>query len=140
MLTLEPTMEMISEWKRIFEMHKGSLISNRKSGTEVDEYFRKKYNFSSIENEDYTRIVELNILENEHSFQKLGGLSPDIKVYYSDGIYVGIDLISGEFHIECEDVNSIIPIYDDLFVFRGLDKDDIQNYFLVAQYITLTNQ
>jgi hypothetical protein len=49
-------------------------------------------------------------------------------------------LISGEFQIECEYVNSIIPIYDDLFVFRGLDNDDIQNYYLVAQYITLTGR
>ena len=26
-------------------------------------------------------------------------------------------------------------IYDDLFVFRGLDEKDLENYFLVAQYI-----
>jgi hypothetical protein len=140
MLTSEPTTEMISEWKKIFEKHKGNLMPNRKSGIEVDKYFREKYNFISVKNEDYARIVTRNILENEHSFQKLGGLSPDIKVYFSDDIYVGIDLISGEFQIECEDVNSIIPIYDDLFVFRGLDNDDIQNYYLVAQYITLTSR
>jgi hypothetical protein len=54
---------------------------------------------------------------------------------FLDDIYVGIDLTSGEFQIECEDINSVIPIYDDLFAFRGLDDDDIQNYFLVAQYL-----
>lgn len=140
MLTSKPTMEMILEWKRIFKMQKYSIMPNRKSGIEIDEFFRKKYNFASIEDTDFSRIVAQNILENEHSSQKLGGLSPNIKVYFSDDIYVGIDLISGEFHIECADIDRIVPIYDNLFVFRGLDKYDIQNYFLVAQYITLTNR
>jgi hypothetical protein len=44
MLTSEPTMEIISEWKKIFEKHKGNLMPNRKSGIEVDKYFREKYN------------------------------------------------------------------------------------------------
>jgi hypothetical protein len=82
MLTSEPTMEMISEWKKIFEKHKGNLMPNRKSGTEVDRYFREKYNFIPVEDEKYARIVALNILENEHSFRKLCGLSPNINVYF----------------------------------------------------------
>ena len=43
MLTMAPTEEMIAEWKRVFEMYHSSLMPNRKSGEEVDQYFREKY-------------------------------------------------------------------------------------------------
>lgn len=43
MLTVEPTSEMLAEWKRIFETHYSEMKPNRKSGAEVDQYFREKY-------------------------------------------------------------------------------------------------
>ena len=43
MLTVKPTAEMIAEWKRIFEAHHTAMKPNRKTGTEVDQYFRNKY-------------------------------------------------------------------------------------------------
>ena len=48
---------------------------------------------------------------------------------------MGIDLVSGYFHVESPDRKEMERIYDDLFAFRGLDETDLQNYFLVAQYL-----
>ncbi|MBR9937768.1 hypothetical protein KE513_09600 [Oscillospiraceae bacterium Marseille-Q3528] len=31
-----------------------------------------------------------------------------------------------------------IPVYNDLFVFRGLSEDDLKNFVLVAGYVRLT--
>ena len=43
MLTVEPTKEMIEEWKRIYRRNKGKLHPNRKTGLQVDAYFKRKY-------------------------------------------------------------------------------------------------
>lgn len=42
--------------------------------------------------------------------------------------------------MESEDIQKIVSIYDDLFVYRGLDEEDLNNYFLVAEYIKLTQK
>lgn len=52
-------------------------------------------------------------------------------------IYVGIELRTGFFHVESIHIDKCIPIYDDLFVRRGLDSDDLQNYVLAGQYLEL---
>ncbi|MDE6208176.1 MAG: hypothetical protein K2M73_00655 [Lachnospiraceae bacterium] len=43
MLTKEPTPELIKDWKRIFETYQCLMLPNRKTGSEVDSYFRSKY-------------------------------------------------------------------------------------------------
>ncbi len=141
MLTTEPTPEMIAEWKQLFETHHTGMHPNRKTGTEVDAYFREKYPYQIFDNSTFRKVAETNIMENEYSRNKLpGGIAPVIKSYRIDDVIIGIDLSSGEFHIESEDISKVIPIYDDLFVYRGLDEDDLHNYFLVAEYIKLTQK
>ena len=139
MITLEVTQEMIEEWKRIFDLHHSELSPNRKTGIEVDDYFRNKYTYQIFDSEEFKKVVELNIMENEHSRSKLSeGMRPDIHTYHVGDVLVGIDTISGEFCVECEDIKKAIPIYDDLFVYRGLDENDLKNYVLVAEYVKLT--
>lgn len=117
------------------------MLPNRKTGNELDGYFRSKYLYQIYDDIKFKKIVELNITNNEHSLHKLPDqVKPNIKSYCIDDILVGIDLVSGEFFVECDDVNKVIPIYDDLFVYRGLDEEDLKNYFLVAEYITLTQK
>lgn len=138
MLTEVPTPELVKDWKRIFETYHSSMLPNRKTGSEVDSYFRSKYPCQAYDNPAFKKVVELNIVENEHSRNKLPNEEkPYIKSYSIDDVLVGIDLVSGEFHVESEDINKTIPIYDDLFVYRGLDEEDSKNYFLVAEYIKL---
>lgn len=78
-------------------------------------------------------------MENEHSYTKLQrSTQPDIQCYRTGDVLVGIDFISGEFHVEAADMAAVIPIHDDLFAFRGLSKDDLKNFVLVAEYVRLT--
>ena len=139
MLTEEPTPESVKDWKKIFDTYHSSMLPNRKTGSEVDSYFRSKYPCQVYDNTEFKKVVEFNIVENEQSRNKLQKeAQPNIKSYSVDDVLVGIDLVSGEFHVESEDINKSIPIYDDLFVYRGLDEEDLKNYFLVAEYIKLT--
>lgn len=139
MITSEVTQEMIEEWKRIFDLHHSELSPNRKTGIEVDDYFRNKYIYQIFDSEEFKKIATLNVMENEHSRSKLPvGMKPDIHTYHVGDVLVGIDTLTGEFCVECEDIKKVISIYDDLFVYRGLDEKDLKNYFLVAQYVKLT--
>lgn len=112
---------------------------NRKTGVQVDNYFRNKYPYQVYDNSEFKKIVELNIVQNAHSHSKLPNeTKPIIKSYKIDDVFIGIDLVSGEFHIESENINKSVPVYDDLFVYRGLDEEDLKNCFLVAEYVRLT--
>lgn len=141
MLTTAPTEEMIAEWKQIYEIHHSALKPNRKSGDEVDRYFRNNYSYQLLNSEVFREVVSLNITENDYFKRKLPkNVLPNVQTYQTGNVLVGIDLCTGEFHVESERVEEAIPIYDDLFVFRGLDAEDINNFFLVAEYIKLTQK
>lgn len=139
MLTTEPTAEMISQWKHIFEIYHSSLIPNRKTGWELDRYFRQKYTYQLCNHAAFREAALLNITENNYFRSKLPeNTLPNIQSYQTGNVLVAIDLYTGEFHIESESIEEVIPIHDDLFVYRGLDEDDLKNFFLVAEYVTLS--
>lgn len=141
MLTTEPTPEMIAQWKSVFEMYRSALTPNRKSGNEVDRYFREKYPYQLLDNAAFRKIASLNITENEHFKRKLPkDTLPDIQSYQTGNAIVAIDLCTGEYHIESENIEEVIQIHDDLFVYRGLDAEDLQNSFLVAEYVKLSQK
>ena len=78
-------------------------------------------------------------MENAHPNDKLeDGTRPDIRCYRTGNALVGIDLVSGAFHVEAVDMAEAITVYNDLFVFRGLREDDLKNFVLVAEYVRLT--
>lgn len=138
MLTSKPTNQMIQEWKDIYNEYHHTLTPNRKTGKEVDTYFKNKYSYQIFNDSSFKEMVLLNILENEFYRSKLQeDTLPNIQCYKCGNILVAIDLNSGEFHIESDDIEEVEKIHDDLFLYRGLDKDDLKNYFLVAEYIKL---
>ena len=47
-----------------------------------------------------------------------------------DTIFVAIDEITGTFHVELS-----VLLWDELFAFRGLDAADLENCYLVAEYL-----
>ena len=97
MLTMAPTEEMIAEWKRIFEMYHSSLLPNRKSGDEVDQYFREKYPHQIFDNTEFRKIVSLNITENDCFSSKLPqNTLPNIQSYKTGNVFVGILLPWGK--------------------------------------------
>jgi len=140
-LTTEATPEQSAEWKRIFEKHHAAMKPDRKTGSEVDQYFRAAYAHRVFDNEAFREMVAQGILDNEFSRSKLPeGALPVIRSYQTGNVLVGIDLVTGEFHVESEKEEEFVPVYDDLFVYRGLDRDDLKNFFLVAEYVRLTQK
>jgi hypothetical protein len=52
------------------------------------------------------------------------------EVFKGRDIILGIDLETGFFHVEGSSL-----LWDELFAFRGLDAEDLTNFYLVAEYI-----
>ncbi len=143
MLTTKPTVEMIEKWKKTFEENRNNLFPNRKNGKEVDEHFKSIYDYEELDSPKHKKIIEYNIMHSNHNKAKLSdGMMPEIAIYKirNTDILVGIDRVTGFFQVESKDTEKMAEVYDDLFAFRGLDLMDIDNYFLVAQYIECTNK
>lgn len=135
MITSEVTEEQLALWKETYRLHGGSLKPNRISGAKLDGYFRNKYTPIPTENENFREAVYLNAKDTGNSDE------PRVSVYtLDDGVYVGIDIVSGYFQVECEDIEKAVPIWDDLFITRGLSETDIENYVIAAQYILLSQE
>lgn len=138
MLTTEPTEEMVQEWKRIHGEYREKLKPNRKNGEQVKEYFTGRYSPEQYDSAEFSSVVEYNIMMNEPNREKLpDGVLPRIVTYTvcNRSVLVGIDLVTGFIHVESEDIQKAEEIYDDLFLFRGLDEKDLDNFFLTAQYV-----
>lgn len=137
MITKCPTNEQLKRWKALFEANRAKLTPNRKSGPEIDGYFRRKYGCEPVACEPFASVVEWNILHNEPFREKLRGEKPDIRCYERNGVLLGIDLVSGEFFAESSEMEKAAALTDDLFLFRGLDETDLKNFVLVGQYLEL---
>lgn len=135
MITAPVTNEQLDHWKQLWKENISSIKPNRITGTELNDYFQDKYSPRLFEDKDFKEVVKHNLIQR---YGDKTVVSPRITCYLIDAdIYVGIDVNTGFFHVESENIEKCIPIYNDLFVKRGLDKDDIQNYVLVGQYIEL---
>ncbi len=141
MLTAEPTKEMIVEWQKLYNENRSNMKVNRKTGIELEKYFCGKYDYQVLDDKYFETIVMDNILSNDFHKEKLGNSRvPIVKTYKVKDVYVGIDTESGYFQIESENMKLMEEIYDDLFLFRGLDERDLDNYFLVAEYVQILNR
>lgn len=129
---------MILQWKKLYNENRLNMQPNRKSGMEVDTYFRKKYDCNAINDKVFQEIVVENILTNDFYKERLkDGRMLVVRTYAVQDATVGIDIETGFFHVESENLTLVAQIWDDLFLFRGLDEKDLENYFLVAQYLQL---
>lgn len=139
MLTKRPTHAMVHEWKRVFEAHRATMQPNAVTGSALEQYLLVRYPATAVVSPSMEAAVTANILENPFYAQKLpAGEVPHVKTYWVGEVRVGIDLVSGFFQVEHEDIETMAAIYDDLFVHRGLDAWDLENPFLVAEYLRLT--
>lgn len=149
MLMQEPTEEMIKEWKEIYEQNKEKIKPNKKDSMDIIKFLENNYPITRINNPKIESIIYDNIMNNEFSANKLKGETPNIRVFivenegngsqlYSkqDNIFKGIQIIVGiELKTSYIFVEGSSYLYDELFAFSGLDERDVENYFLVAQYI-----
>ena len=138
MITESVTNKQLEYWKQLWKENISSIKPNQITGAELNDYFQNKYSPTLYENTDFEEVVKFNLLQR---YGDTTVVSSRIICYLvNTDIYVGIDLNTGFFHIESKNIEKCIPIYDDLFVKRGLDKNDIQNFVLVGQYIELTEK
>ena len=135
MITYEVDEKKLRFWKELYEKNFNSLKVNRISGRELNIYFQKKYSAEIYDNEKFKEVVHLN--SKEYFYENAGNINDIIAYILNGDIFIGIDLKTGFFHIESNDVSKSIPIFDDLFITRGLSEDELQNFVIVGQYLEL---
>jgi hypothetical protein len=150
MLMQESSPEMVKAWKAIYEEYRNRLSPNKKTGLEVVTYLTQKYSVTELNEDTKKQVVVDNIILNEcHATKLPEGKGPTPKIFLientGEGIHlyenqdevftgikiiVGVDLETAYFMVEGSSL-----LWDELFAFRGLDKDDLNNFYLVAEYI-----
>lgn len=155
MITTQPTPQMLTAWKQLWLQYRDKLWPNRKSGEKLLCYLREKYELTEIREKTALEIVRRSILENPFCAEKLPrGSKPNPKAFFvenrgngsalyaaaekeaalwngrSERIFVGLDIVTGFFMVEGSSL-----LWDELYVFRGLDEQDLENYVCVAEYI-----
>ncbi|PWR73700.1 hypothetical protein [Methanospirillum lacunae] len=155
MLMQEPSPEMINEWKDTFNKHRATLVPNKKTGQEILTYLVQKYPITELREDAKKQVVIDNIIQNEcHAAKLPDGKMPTPRVFLientglgtylyenqddvfaGNNIIVGIDLVTAYYLVEGSSL-----LWDELFAFRGLDNDDINNFYLVAEYIACTRK
>ena len=142
MITQKATRRDVERWRRIYAQNRDRLTPNRISGIELERYFVEKYAPQPFPDADFVSVVEGNLLDNDVHREKLpAGAQPDVAAYRLDGeVLVGIDRTTGFFHVECADIRRAVAVWDDLFVQRGLDARDLDNFVTTAQYLLLTQR
>ncbi len=150
MLSRKATPEMVKEWKETFATYRPLLRPNQKTGREILAYLTCKYPVRELATASLRDVVEDNILSNECHAKKMPfGKTPEVagffientgtgKILYENqdemfrgrAIIGGVELHSGYFMVEGSSL-----LWDDLCAFRGLDADDLDNYYMVAEYV-----
>lgn len=149
-ITTKPTSEMIENWKTIFEQYKNQLKPNKKTAEEVIDYLRIKYPIKEITASEAKQVVINNIMMNAFAekVQKGKELKPLVyhvlneegarslynkqsDIFRGHPIIVGVELESKYVSVEGSE-----ELADDLVAFQGLDELDLNNYYLVANYVT----
>lgn len=157
MITQKPTSEMLTEWKNTFEQHKDLLQPNRKSGTDLLKYLQSNYFLTEITDKKVLTVISENVSRNKIYTEKLpAGQLPLPKAFYLENmgsghkfyfstnkhhpdlwggeitrIFVGVDLCSGFYMVEGSTM-----LWDELRAFQGVDEKDLENYVVVADYIS----
>lgn len=150
MLTQPATEEMLEQWKEIFQTFRPKLSPNRRTGEEVAAYLCQEYVVKELLEEQYWDAIAANVWNNACFSEKLPqGAKPKARVFciQNEGkgarlyreqdaeflgmrIIAGIEIVTGYLYIEGSSA-----LHDELFYYRGLDERDLENCFLVAQYV-----
>ena len=151
MQTTPVTEEDISRWKKVYAEYKPRLKPNRISGVELYAYLDSHYPLRPLDDERAHQMVKYNILKNECFARQLpAGMQPEPiccviepvgngtalyrareAVFADCEIIVGIDLVSGYILVEGSSA-----LWDELTAQRGLNEDDLENFYCVAEYIS----
>jgi len=150
MLTRKVTPELVSTWKETAKTYRPLLQPNKKTGREILAYLTGKYPVRELTSGVLRDVVEDNILSNECNARKMpAGTIPEVQgfmientgtgkhlyenqdeLFHGRGIIGAVELHSAYFMVEGSSL-----LWDELFAFRGLDEDDLENFYLVAEYV-----
>ncbi len=133
MITRPVTKKQLAAWQALWQQRRASMQPNRISGLQLDAYFREKYRPKPYKNAAFADVVRRNVTE----YTGIAVSSEIVTYQLHDALLIGIDLLTGYFHVESENFTAMAAIWDDLFVTRGLSAADLENYVLTAQYILL---
>ena len=151
MLMQEATPEMVAAWKITFDQYRPHLSPNKKTGLEIIAYLTQKYSITELTDDTIKQVVVDNVILNEGYLNKMpSGKTPVAKVFLivntgagnslyekqddlfkGNAIFVGVELETAFFMVEGSSL-----LWDELFAFRGLDDEDLTNFYLVAEYIS----
>ena len=141
---------MVKEWKNTYDEYRTRLRPNKKTGLEIVSYLTHKYSVTELNEDTQKQVVVDNIILNTcHSSKLPDGKAPNPKIFLventgpgtylyenQDEIFSGIDIIAG---IDLETAYFLVEgsslLWDELCAFIGLDKDDLNNFYLVAEYV-----
>ncbi len=150
MLTHAPTPEDVLRWRKTAAEYRPHLSPNRKSADEIAAYLAARYPVIASEDPRLHNVVAQNILLNDFFVRKVPpGARLDTRVFllcnegpgrilYQDreAIYRGSPIIIG---LETKSrfflVEGSSALHDELTAFAGLDADDLENDYCVAEYI-----
>jgi hypothetical protein len=151
MLLQEVTPEMIRAWKETSDQYRPRLRPDKKTGPELIAYLIGKYPVTVLADDRAKQVVADNVILNRCLADKLpAGKAPDPVVFSLENtgtgkqfyenqdelfrgtpILVGVERETSWFLVEGSSL-----LWDELFAYRGLDEDDLTNYYLVAEYIS----
>jgi len=150
MLNRKVTPELIREWKETSATYRPLLRPDKKTGREIVAYLAGKYPVREMPDGSLDEVISDNVLLNDCNARKMpAGKTPETvgfiientgagKYLYEnqDEFFRGMSIIAGvELHSAYFIVEGSSLLWDELFAFRGLDDEDLTNYYLVAEYV-----
>ncbi|WP_026396300.1 hypothetical protein [Acetobacterium malicum] len=150
MLTAPPTPALIAHWQSVFKTYQSRLVPNRKSTAEVIAYLSERYPLTAVDTAAALAVVTGNITENRPFAEKCPpgrDLRPvvfriprqgsGVRLYEQrEALYGDTPIMVGlEHETAFVMVEGSSDLADELVAFAGLDAADLNNYYLVANYI-----
>lgn len=155
MLTRKVTPELIREWKDTSATYRPLLHPNKKTGREILAYLTGNYPVKELPAGSINEVIADNVLLNDWNARKMpAGTIPEAAGFVientgtgkhlyenQDAFFRGTSIIAGvELHSAFFLVEGSSLLWDELFAFRGLDEEDLTNYYLVAEYVACLNR
>ena len=127
------TEKQLAIWRDLYEKKGQALRPNRISGRELEAWFCEKYEPDMVREKAFLDVVRENAKEKYPETYE-----GETAAYELPGrVLVGFERGSGFFQVECRDMERAVPVWDGLFVHRGLSEADLENFVLTGQYIQL---
>ena len=146
-----PTPALIAHWLSVFKTYRSRLVPNRKSTAAVIAYLSERYPLEAVDTAAALAVVTGNITGNRPFAEKCPpdrALRPvvfciprqgsGVRLYEQrEALYGDAPIMVGlEHETAFVMVEGSSDLADELVAFAGLDQADLDNYYLVANYIT----